>query len=142
MQDYKKKLQEYLRLMVKDILRDITRSGLHGEQHFYIAFSTQHPNVLIPPEFKEKYPTSMTIVLQNDFENLQVFHQGFSVDLSFSGIKNKVSIPFNALTYITDPSVNFSLEFSPDLEEIKTEDDCEIKDNLIYFPSKNPYSAS
>ncbi len=139
MQDYKTKLQTYLRVMVRDILRDVTKYGLHGDQHYYIAFSTKHPNVIIPKALKEKHPSNLTIVLQNDFENLQVFNQSFSVQLTFDGDKQQISVPLNALTYITDPSENFALEFNPDMEEIKTIDDCQLHDNLIYFPSRNPH---
>lgn len=133
MQDYKRKLQEYLRLLVRDILRDVIKYGLQGEQHLYIAFSTKHPNVSIPESFKEKYPETMMIVLQNDFENLQVFNQSFSVDLAFSGVKYNISIPFNALMYITDPSANFSLEFSVDLKEIPKVDEMNIENKIIHF---------
>ncbi|WP_246118478.1 ClpXP protease specificity-enhancing factor SspB [Candidatus Cytomitobacter indipagum] len=133
MQNYKKKLQEYLRLFVRDILRDVIKHGLQGEQHLYIAFSTKHPNVSIPDSFKEKYPKTMTIVLQNEFENLEISNQGFSVNLTFSGIKYDISVPFNALMYITDPSDNFSLEFSPDLKEIPNIDEIDVKGKIIYF---------
>ncbi len=137
MQDYKRKLQTYLIMMVRDMLRDVLKYGLQGDQHFYIAFSTRHPDVVIPAYLKKKYPDNMTIVLQNDFENLNVFHHHFSVELSFSEGYHKVLVPFGALTYITDPSKDFSLELTPSMEkeEIK---ECDMQENIIYFPSKIP----
>ncbi|USO00917.1 MAG: hypothetical protein H6845_01155 [Alphaproteobacteria bacterium] len=136
--NYKGKLQEYLRLMVRDILRHVTQYGLQGSQHFYIAFSMDHPNVSLPAFLRKQYPTSMTIVLHNHFDNLQIFQQSFSVDLSFADEIHKITVPFNAITYITDPSANFALEFKADTAEIPNLDSVEKQDNIIYFPSVEP----
>ena len=51
----------------------------------------------------------MTIVLQNQFENLIVTPEGFSVRLSFNHTPHDLYIPFDALTKFYDPSVSFGL---------------------------------
>ena len=56
----------------------------------------------------------MTIVLQNQFENLVVRHNSFSVDLSFGGIPQTITIPYDAITYFADPYAKFGLSFTLD----------------------------
>ena len=68
----------------------------------------------------------MTIVLQNQFENLTVRHNNFSVDLSFGGILQTITIPYEAITYFADPYAKFGLSlttveeesFSPEQERL------------------------
>jgi hypothetical protein len=53
----------------------------------------------------------MTIILQHQFWDLAVHERGFEVGLSFGGIPEKLSIPFEAVTGFFDPSVQFGLQF-------------------------------
>ena len=57
---------------------------------------------------------ALKIVLQNQFENLIVRLNNFSVDLSFGGIPQTLTIPFEAITYFADPYAKFGLSFSLD----------------------------
>jgi hypothetical protein len=61
----------------------------------------------------------MTIVLQNQFDNLIVRHNSFSVDLSFGGVPQTITIPYEAITYFADPYAKFGLSFEhEDLEDL------------------------
>jgi hypothetical protein len=65
----------------------------------------------------------MTIVLQHQFWDLNVTEHTFEVGLSFSGIPERLLIPFDALTGFFDPSVQFGLKF--DSQDEGEEDDTE-----------------
>jgi hypothetical protein len=103
--------QEALRGVVRRVLTDAAKSGLPGEHHFYVSFDTRAPDVRISARIREKYPEEMTIVLQHQFWDLIVTEQGFEVGLSFNGVPERLSVPFNAIKGFFDPSVQFALQF-------------------------------
>jgi hypothetical protein len=82
-----------------------------GEHHFFISFLTKFPGVILSEKLKNRYPHEMTIVLQFQFEELIVEEKSFSVCLSFDNVKEKITIPFVAITAFADPSVKFGLQF-------------------------------
>ena len=104
-------VQEALCGVVKKVLGDASRDGLPGEHHFYITFRTQAPGVRLSTRMREQYPEEMTIILQHQFEDLNVTDHAFEVGLSFRGIPEMLLIPFEALTGFFDPSVQFGLKF-------------------------------
>ena len=120
-------------LMVEDALRGVVRhsleraaqEGLPGNHHFYITFKTAAQRVDIPTYLKERYPDEMTIVLQYQFWNLQIDEDHFEVTLSFNDIRERLVIPFMAMTGFADPSVQFGLQFQLRDEngEFREEDD-------------------
>jgi hypothetical protein len=107
-------------LLVEDALRSVVRgalsiaqhAGLPGESHFYVTFLTDAPGVSISDTLKAGNPKEMTIVLQHQFWDLDVFDDRFHITLSFSGTHEPLIIPFSAVTHFTDPSVGFGLQFS------------------------------
>ena len=52
----------------------------------------------------------MTIVLQNQYWDLEVKKNYFSVTLSFNKKKESLEIPFTAITKFYDPFVKFSIQ--------------------------------
>ena len=53
----------------------------------------------------------MTIILQHQFWDLKVGDEEFEVGLSFGGIPEKLTVPFEAINGFFDPSVQFGLQF-------------------------------
>lgn len=104
-------VQDALRGVVRKVLGNAAREGLQGEHHFYISFRTDRPGVRVSQRLREKYPQEMTIVLQHQFWDLGVTEHTFEVGLSFSGIPERLLVPFDALTGFFDPSVQFGLKF-------------------------------
>lgn len=104
-------VQDALKGVVRKVLIDAGKDGLPGEHHFYISFQTDFPGVRLSNRLREKYPQEMTIVLQHQFWDLNVTEHTFEVGLSFSGIPERLLIPFDALTGFFDPSVQFGLKF-------------------------------
>jgi len=110
-------VQDALKGVVRKVLIDAGKDGLPGEHHFYISFQTDFPGVRLSNRLREKYPQEMTIVLQHQFWDLNVTEHTFEVGLSFSGIPERLLIPFDALTGFFDPSVQFGLKFDSQDEE-------------------------
>jgi hypothetical protein len=104
-------VQDALRGVVRKVLTDAARDGLAGEHHFYVSFRTEAPGVRMSQRLREKYPQDMTIVLQHQFWDLGVTEHTFEVGLSFSGVPERLLVPFDALTGFFDPSVQFGLKF-------------------------------
>lgn len=108
-------VQDALRGVVRKVLTDAARDGLAGEHHFYVSFRTEAPGVRMSQALREKYPQDMTIVLQHQYWDLGVTEHAFEVGLSFSGVPERLLVPFDALSGFFDPSVQFGLKF--DLSE-------------------------
>ncbi|MBR1903597.1 MAG: hypothetical protein IJ824_00260 [Alphaproteobacteria bacterium] len=119
--NYDELVEKSLRNVVYYALKIVEDQGLPGENHFYITFRTDFPGTVISKNLKIQYPESMTIVLQNQFDNLIVRHNSFSVDLSFGGVPQTITIPYDAITYFADPYAKFGLSFEPDDYEAATE---------------------
>ena len=113
-------VQDALKGVVRKVLID-AKDGLPGEHHFYISFQTDFPGVRLSNRLREKYPQEMTIVLQHQYWDLNVTEHTFEVGLSFSGIPERLLIPFDALTGFFDPSVQFGLKFDSQNESEEEE---------------------
>ncbi|NTU77415.1 MAG: hypothetical protein HGA90_06350 [Alphaproteobacteria bacterium] len=116
-------IENALREVVRQTLARVIEKGLPGNHHFYISFLTHHPAVEVPAYLKEKYPEEMTIVLQHQFFGLRLDEAGFSVMLSFNNVRERLNIPFAAITSFVDPSVNFALQFQVADESSAESDD-------------------
>ena len=66
-----------MRGVVRDVLKRVQASGLPGEHHFYISFSTVYPGVKISEALKSRYPKEFTIVLQHQFWDFKVEEHQF-----------------------------------------------------------------
>ena len=129
--NYKPFLQRALRGAVREILSDVAKNGLQGDSHYFITFKTDRPDVKIPDFVRAKYPEEISIILQNQFSNLTVGTDSFSVDLAFGGIESTLTIPYTAIKVFADPSAQFMLSF-------ETEEKQDIPTNQ---PSKKSQSA-
>jgi uncharacterized protein len=109
--DYSAFLQEALRDLVRRVLEQVAEHGMPGEHHFYIGFRTDFPGVEAPRFLREQYPEEVTIILQHQFWGLEVTPEAFSVLLSFGGSRQRIYVPFAALTAFADPSADFGLRF-------------------------------
>ncbi len=116
-------IEAALREVVYQTMARAAKEGLPGEHHFYITFSTNNPGVEIPDYLRQQYPEEMTIVLQHQFYNLKVDKDGFSVSLSFKNVRERLGVPFAAITAFADPSVNFALQFQSAGGEADEEED-------------------
>jgi hypothetical protein len=111
--------------VVRTVLADGATKGLPGDHHFYISFDTRAEGVVLSPRIKAQYPKEMTIVLQHQFWDLTVTPDRFEVGLSFSGIPERLVVPFRAITGFADPSVQFVLQFAVAVEDETGADEAE-----------------
>lgn len=112
--EYKPFLQKAFRGVVRDILADVAQNGLSGESHYFITFQTNREDVIIPDFVRAKYPEEISIILQNQFSNLNAGIDSFSVDLAFGGVMSTLVVPYAALKVFADPAAQFMLSFEPE----------------------------
>lgn len=109
--NYGQLMQKALRQVLADVLSQVARDGLPGKHHFFITFDTTHPGVDMSSGLRRRYPSEMTIVLQEWFEDLAVMKDRFSVTLSFGNVPEPIVVPFESIKTFVDPSVEFGLRF-------------------------------
>ncbi len=105
--------QQALRGVVRTVLADVAKKGLPGEHHFKITFNTTAPGVRLSDRMRAQYPKAMTIILQHQFWDLTVGDDAFEVGLSFGGVPERLTVPFDAIVAFYDPAVQFGFQFEP-----------------------------
>ena len=130
-------VQNALKSVVRKVLGDAAKDGLSGDHHFYVSFRTDYPGVRVSNRLREKYPQDMTIVLQHQFWDLGVTEHTFEVGLSFSGVPERLLVPFDALTGFFDPSVQFGLKFEIG-EGVAAETDAPAAPQSAATPANRP----
>lgn len=116
--NYNEMVERALMQVVRDSLRTAAKSGLVGQQHFYVTFLTQHSDTKLPNQLHERYKEEMTIVLQHQYWNLIVEETYFSLELSFNHRRETLVIPFDAITAFADPSAQFGLQFNASSDSV------------------------
>ncbi len=112
--EYPKMMEKAVRGVLRETLSITAEHGLHGLHHFYITFLTGAPGVSISDQLRAQHPDEMTIVLENQFWDLEVSEQSFAVSLSFNRAQERLVVPLQAVTAFVDPSVKFGLQFGQD----------------------------
>ena len=131
---YEHLVEKALRSVLRDALEMAARDGLPGGHHFYITFHTAHPGVVIPPVLRAQHPQDMTIVVQHQYWNLVVEPDYFRIDLSFSGVRHTLHIPFDAVTAFADPFAKFGLQFQVALDDLTEGPDEAGEEDLSVVP--------
>jgi hypothetical protein len=121
--DYPRMLREALRQVPRQALVQVASSGLPEPHVFYLTFLTAHPGVVLAPTLRQQYPEEMTIVLKQQFRDLEVDDEGFSVTLYFGGRPQRLGVPFDALIAFVDPGAEFGLRFDGAAAEEEVEEE-------------------
>ena len=130
--DYGRMIAEALRDVARQALAYVAEEGLPGEHHFYVSFHTRGEGVHVPPFLREQYPDETTIVLQNQFWDLVVDDEGFSVTLAFGGSRDRIMVPWPELTAFADPTAQLGLRFVPEAGEEDEGDGGDGDDTLAW----------
>ncbi|MBC6445502.1 MAG: hypothetical protein GDA50_08865 [Alphaproteobacteria bacterium GM202ARS2] len=109
---YQQWMNDALISVARKTIVHIIQHGLSHGHKLYITFHTSHAGVAMSASLKKRYPEKMTILLQHHFRNLKSDAVSFSVTLAFSGIEQRLRIPYLALHSMQDPSVNMTLHFN------------------------------
>ncbi len=108
--DYGQRINQAILTVIKEILKDLSKAKISSNHCFYITFKTRANGVDIPTYLKKEYPNEMTIVLQNQFWDLRIRKNDFTVALLFNKKKELLKIPFNTIVKFYDPFVKFSIQ--------------------------------
>jgi hypothetical protein len=112
---YQALTQAALKSVVRAALEKASKlEHLPGDHHFYITFRTRTQGVQMADYLKDRFPDEMTVVVQHQYWDFEVFEDRFEIILKFSGVPQHLRIPFAAVTRFFDPSVNFGLQFETD----------------------------
>lgn len=100
---------------VRAILQSVSKlDRLPGDHHFYVTFRTRMQGVQMADYLKDRFPEEMTIVIQHQYWDFEVFDDHFEIILKFSGVPQHMRIPFATISRFFDPSVTFGLQFDTD----------------------------
>ena len=145
--DYKSLIKSSLIDVIKHALKKTSEYGISNGHHFYITFDTTNTENQIPEYLKKDYPKTMMIVIENEFWNLKVEKEFFSVDLKFKGKIDHLKINFSSLKTFVDPSVSFTLnldiedkiisEKSKKKKKVLKKKQLENKSNVIFLNPKS-----
>jgi len=69
-----------------------------------VTFRTHAEGVKLSVGLKSKYPDDMTIILQHDFEQLNIREDRFEVLLRLMGARERLTVPFAAIKAFWDKS--------------------------------------
>jgi hypothetical protein len=136
---YAKLTQDALRTVVRDAIK-VALTGLPGDHHYYVSFRTHARGVQVANFLASKYPEEMTIVIQHQYDGLEVRDDWFAITLTFGGIPQRIVIPFSAITRFYDPSVRFALPFdvvdyfTPSLDANEDVLESELTDTIATKP--------
>lgn len=108
---YDRLVEAALRGVVREAIARVAGFGLPGGHSLYITFRSDFPGVDMPDWLKAQYPEAMTIVLEHQFWDLSADEETFGVTLSFKGRRQRLAVPYAALTAFHDPGVQFGLRF-------------------------------
>ena len=111
--DYQRMVQHALRGVLREALEVAAEEGLPGEHHFYLSFRADAPGVVVPPFLRERFPEEITVVIQHQYWDLYVDDEGFSVTLAFEASRQRLGVPWDAVTAFVDPAAEFALRFAP-----------------------------
>jgi hypothetical protein len=103
-------IEDALRAVICRTLTFAEANGLPGDHHFYITFRTTDDGVDVPDFIRADHPEEMTIILQHQYEDLEVNDTTFGVTLRFNGRPARLIVPLSAVVSFADPSVNFGLQ--------------------------------
>jgi hypothetical protein len=113
---YDRMVEAALRGVVREAIARVAGLGLPGGHSLYITFRSDFPGVDMPDWLKAQYPEAMTIVLEHQFWDLAADEETFGVTLSFKGRRQRITVPYAALTAFHDPGVQFGLRFDQSQE--------------------------
>ncbi len=108
---YDRMVEAALRGVVREAIARVAGFGLPGGHSLYITFKSEFPGVDMPDWLKAQYPEAMSIVLEHQFWDLAAEEETFGVTLSFKGRRQRITVPYAALTAFHDPGVQFGLRF-------------------------------
>ncbi len=107
------------------------------DNSLYISFKVNYDGVQLSRSMRERFPEEIMIVIQNEYWNLQVNEENFSIDLSFNGVLETVIVPYKAIISFSDPEYKVGYEFIGEEFLTSSADDQSHKDKLADQQKQN-----
>lgn len=76
---------------------------------FYLTLRSSDEGVQLPDPIAAKFPETVSLVIQNQYEDLRVTESELRVNLWFYGEKDTVVIPIKSLLHIASPELGFTI---------------------------------
>ncbi|WP_006288238.1 ClpXP protease specificity-enhancing factor SspB [Holospora undulata] len=99
------------------------------QPQLYFTFDPRVSGVQMDKTLRVRYAEEMTILLHDQFWNLRIKEDLFSVELAFDEHKHLIVVPFKALRSFIDPDAKFALQFYPAQEETLVHSDSDQEKN-------------
>lgn len=95
-----------------DVLERTARSStLADTQHsIWLRFHTNFEGAVLSEALVKQYPVEMQIVLQHQFDDLVTNKDTFEVVLFFSGVRTKLTVPYEAISELMMPTVGLRVQ--------------------------------
>ena len=106
--------------VVQKALHTLIKQSKPASQ-LYLTFDPRISGVQMAATLKAQYPEEMTILLNDQFWNLKVKDDLFSVELVFDDQQHLIVVPFKALLTFIDPDAKFALQFNPHVFQTEVE---------------------
>ena len=140
--NYGRLIDKAMRTVIRKAIAKIENNKEEKKYCFVFKIDTTKKNVILPAYIKAQYPTEITLIIQYQFDNLQVNKQEFSVDLSFSGKIENVTIPFNSILSFIDQEAGLEFKFDGRkdfsvLEDFEDIDNFEEEDTIREINNNN-----
>lgn len=120
--NYDHLIQEALRSVIVQLLKNTEQNGLPGKHYFRVSFLPYFEDVMCPDYLAIQHQNGLSIEIQEGkYQNLKVAFDKFSIDLYINEQTEHFIVPFRSITHFVDPHVQFGLEFEDTLEENKAE---------------------
>lgn len=98
-----------MRSAMKEIIDHVANGRLTGNHQIFLKFSTTMPGVIVPPLLLQKYPTEMVVCIQHENTELLISDTGFAMTVGIDGITARVTISYDSIISLVDPSVPFGI---------------------------------
>lgn len=100
--------------IVRYVLREVQANGMPKKAKIFLGFNTKHPGVRMDQVLRDQYQDTMTIMLDQWWENLAVGPSAFEVTLNFNDVGRRIVVPFDALISFYDEGSDFGIGFKND----------------------------
>jgi len=109
-----------------------------GRFNINVIFNTIDPGVKIPDWLLKEYPVIMNIILNEQYDDLNVNEDGFGVTVYMKGMPARLYIPFNAIFAFKDNIHNFSAGFIAEVPKSIMEKVTSSRGKVVPEPEEEP----
>ena len=92
------------------ILDQIPERGASGHPAVHLTVDMHAPRLTVPDYLRDRYPDQVLLVLQSKYADLETAEDHLSVVLWFSGVEERLEIPYSAIELLEIRSAGIRIE--------------------------------